>query len=86
MKYKFTPVAEDSQHLVDTYKSLFAHGFDESDEVVTVKDSLSIPNNGVLIKRAIEELIIAPRHLPSIRRTPYEIACDEFELTIETYK
>ena len=60
MKYKFTPVAEDSQHLVDTYKSLFAHGFDESDEVVTVKDSLSIPNNGVLIKRAIEELIIAP--------------------------
>ncbi|GJG35364.1 hypothetical protein PRLR5107_10800 [Prevotella lacticifex] len=33
-----------------------------------------------------EELIIAPRHLPSIRRTPYEIACDEFELTIETYK
>ena len=60
MKYKFTPVAEDSQHLVDTYKSLFAHGFDESDEVATVKDSLSIPNNGVLIKRAIEELIIAP--------------------------
>lgn len=60
MKYKFTPVAEDSQHLVDTYKSLFAHGYDESDEVVTVKDSLSIPNNGVLIKRAIEELIIAP--------------------------
>ena len=33
-----------------------------------------------------EELIIAPRHLPSIRRTPYEIACDEFELTIETNK
>lgn len=33
-----------------------------------------------------EELIIAPRHLPSIRRTPYEIACNEFELTIETYK
>ena len=60
MKYKFTPVAEDAQHLVETYKSLFAHGYDESDEVVTVKDSLSIPNNGVLIKRAIEELIIAP--------------------------
>ena len=33
-----------------------------------------------------EELIIAPKHLPCIRRTPYEIACDEFELTIETYK
>lgn len=33
-----------------------------------------------------EELIIAPRHLPSIRRAPYEIACDEFELTIETNK
>ena len=33
-----------------------------------------------------EELIIAPRHLPSIRRTPYEISSGEFEITIEPYK
>lgn len=60
MKYNFTPVPEEAKSVVDRYKSLFANGQDTDASTMRVKDSLNIPNNGVLIKRAIEELIIAP--------------------------
>lgn len=60
MKYNFTPVPENTEKQVESYKSLFANGFEDSGEVMTVRDSLNVPNNGLLIKRAIEELIIAP--------------------------
>lgn len=60
MKYNFTPVPKDAENQVESYKSLFANGFEDSGEVMTVRDSLNVPNNGLLIKRAIEELIIAP--------------------------
>lgn len=60
MKYKFSEVPEEALPLVENYKSLFANGVEDSGDVMTVKDSLNVPNNGLLIKRAIEELIIAP--------------------------
>lgn len=33
-----------------------------------------------------EHLRIAPQHLPFFNRQTYELQCDEFELTVETYK
>lgn len=60
MKYKLTPVTEDALPLVENYKSLFSEGVEESGETMSIKDSLNVPNNGLIIKRAIEELIIVP--------------------------
>lgn len=60
MKFKYTHIPEDLQSQLDTAKSLLTHGSDTTGEFVTVSDALNMPNAGLVFKRAIEEVVLAP--------------------------
>lgn len=60
MKFKYTAVDKDLQSQLDSAKSLLMHGTDTAGEFVSVSDAMNMPNAGLVFKRAIEEVILAP--------------------------
>lgn len=60
MKFKFTQISDEQRPLVDNAKSLLINGVDTEGQFMTVSDALNVPNSGTIMRRAIEEVILAP--------------------------
>lgn len=60
MKYKYTKLPSGTDAQLDNAKNLLQHGTDAEGEFMTVEDALNMPNAGLVFKRAIEEVILAP--------------------------
>lgn len=59
MRYKFTPVQDNQKEELENFVSLLARGVDAKGEYTTVEDALTMTTSGV-VKRAIEEVVLAP--------------------------
>lgn len=61
MKIKYTQIPQDLQPQLENAKSLLQHGSDAQGEFITVEDALTMPNAGLVFKRAIEEVVLTPK-------------------------
>lgn len=60
MKFQYTPIEDSQIDALNNIKSLFLDGSDNEGNHMSVSDALNLPNSGTLVKRAIEELVLAP--------------------------